>query len=338
MTNFSERFEKMAAADGARVVATRLNPDGSVTLTLDVNVRLDSGVPARVTAALPGATAERAGAPTFSVLSLSAIVFNYQTALSTALACELAYKDPTFVKQIAVHEWGLESCEFYSVGGTQAFVAASADTALVVFRGSSEGADWFTNIQFATTSRPYGKIHRGFFKAYRDVEVQILDRLGQLGKPRVIATGHSLGGALATVFAAEAATLPIVWVHTYGQPRVGKGNSYPSHIAQRYGSTFVRFVNNNDTVPRLPPAFVSYRHVGRLIHFNASGVPGGDPESVAATFSAGDLPLAFSEQEYQENRLNVPMALAAAGAEGVVPGAADHAIAEYVRLVAAQVS
>ena len=53
---------------------------------------------------------------------------------------------------------------------------------------------------------------------------------------------------------------------TYGSPRVGN-NRYVNHVKLDY----VRWVNNNDIVTRVPPAWLGYRHTGQEMYFNSIG-------------------------------------------------------------------
>ena len=107
-----------------------------------------------------------------------------------------------------MNDWGLASCDFFDEADTQGFVATTADVALVAFRGSESFNDWLGNLDVASIDRPYGHVHRGFYKDFRVVQDWLFGKLSQLNKGRIVVTGHSLGGALATVFAAEVADQP----------------------------------------------------------------------------------------------------------------------------------
>ena len=53
---------------------------------------------------------------------------------------------------------------------------------------------------------------------------------------------------------------------TYGSPRVGT-KRYINYCKIQH----IRWVNNNDIVPRLPPAWMGFRHSGREMYLNRNG-------------------------------------------------------------------
>jgi triacylglycerol lipase len=55
-------------------------------------------------------------------------------------------------------------------------------------------------------------------------------------------------------------------VYTYGSPRVGN-KRYINHAKTDY----LRWVNNNDIVTRVPPAWLGYRHTGQEMYLDANG-------------------------------------------------------------------
>ncbi len=138
------------------------------------------------------------------------------------------------------------------------FVLTSERASVLAFRGSGSAFDWVSDfIAQQTTYRPVknsGLTHKGFTDIYMSTRMQILEILKQLPpeKPLFI-TGHSLGGALATLAAIDLAnnsafTAPIVY--TFGAPRVGDpkfASSYNSTVATHW-----RFQNEFDIVPHLP--------------------------------------------------------------------------------------
>ena len=84
---------------------------------------------------------------------------------------------------------------------------------------------------------------------------------------RIWVTGHSLGGAMASLVAQRLAIdgYPVRAVYTYGSPRAGDRKFRDAYRLPNY-----RFVNDNDLVPHLPLRWC-YRHVGELKLLTADG-------------------------------------------------------------------
>lgn len=108
-------------------------------------------------------------------------------------------------------------------------------------------------------------------------------------------TGHSLGGAIATIAAAEwQGERDVAAVYTFGQPRVGRAD-FADFIRRHYGENIFRFVNNRDVVTRVPPW---NEHVGALRRFNADGDLHEAIESLSASNAANEPP-PLSEPEFE---------------------------------------
>jgi len=139
------------------------------------------------------------------------------------------------------------------------FVLTSERASVLAFRGSGSAVDWVSDfIAQQSTYRPVknvGLTHKGFTDIYMTARTQIIEIINQLppDKPLFI-TGHSLGGALATLAAIDltnntAFTAPIVY--TFAAPRVGDpkfASSYNTAVGTHW-----RFQNEFDIVPHLPP-------------------------------------------------------------------------------------
>jgi len=72
-----------------------------------------------------------------------------------------------------------------------------------------------------------------------------------------LATGHSLGGALAVLAAAD---YPELSAMVFGCPRVGN----PEFAAQLQGRAMMRYQGPADVVCQLPPERLGFSHSGRL--------------------------------------------------------------------------
>ena len=121
-----------------------------------------------------------------------------------------------------------------------------------------------------------GKVHRGFHGALARVWSHIEPSLDALDVP-VLYTGHSLGGALATLAAARRAPETL---YTFGSPRVGNAE----FAATLSGTVIYRYVNCCDIVAYLPPAF--YEPVGTLRYIDSNGILADTEEEDAAKFAA----------------------------------------------------
>ena len=122
----------------------------------------------------------------------------------------------------------------------------------IAFRGTDELADWLDNINAFSTKALFGEFHRGFWNSVEDVWRPINDKfrfLQQERKRPLFITGHSLGGAMATIAAAKLAheDKPFTSVYTFGQPRALTRETAQIFDAE-CKSRFFRFHNNNDLV------------------------------------------------------------------------------------------
>lgn len=84
--------------------------------------------------------------------------------------------------------------------------------------------------------------------------------------PTVFVTGHSLGGALATLCALDLKInlkLPDVRVVSFGSPRVGN-YIFAKWFEQEIGPHW-RFTHNRDIVPSVPPGYMGFYHVAQEV-------------------------------------------------------------------------
>lgn len=279
----------------------------------------------------------------FSLESLRVDSFEWKTSLSLATASNLSYASAAAVKNTAINDWRFASTDFFDVRDTQGFIAIAPGIVLISFRGTESVADWIGNLKLA--SAPYdefGHVHFGFLECYGNVRASIVAaaKAAAADGARVWITGHSLGGALATLAAADICkTCNIAGVHTFGQPRLASG-TFQSFIAQNLTDRFHRFVNDDDIVPRVPPG---YKHVGALIHFNGDGgLESGDDAGEAEDIE----PPPLTEAEFRELQAeikSVETSVAESDAvsreavdatvEGLIPSFVDHRIERYIAAI-----
>lgn len=106
-------------------------------------------------------------------------------------------------------------------------MAGNADMIIIAFRGTEPTMlrDWMTDLKIRRKSGPYGKVHRGFLKGFKFVCPEICSVINkwQTQAQSLWLSGHSLGGALATLAMASLGeeAKPIHGLSTFGQSRVG---------------------------------------------------------------------------------------------------------------------
>ncbi len=205
--------------------------------------------------------------------------FNLQNALSLAICADLAYKDKTIIEEKVKGEWKFSGCQFIENRGddTQLFVMSNDNIVVVAFRGSEPILkDWGKNFTFPFVDGPFGgKVHKGFYSGVSNVWDELITAIEDFkssGEKSLWFTGHSLGGALATLAVARlrADGLPVDGLYTIGQPRVG-GEVFSRNFSLEFKPYTFRLVNNNDIVTRVPPRALLFRHIGTFKYFNKDG-------------------------------------------------------------------
>ncbi|OUM95312.1 MAG: hypothetical protein A9Z00_08075 [Thermobacillus sp. ZCTH02-B1] len=176
---------------------------------------------------------------------------------------------------------------YAGVPSTLAFLAESDRDAVLVFRGTIRTDEWVSDALIRQIPCPFaprmGRIHEGFARIYDSVRGEMAEAIRSIaGSKTLYIAGHSLGGALAVLAAADLASAgrrPVVY--TFGAPRVGD-----PRFACRFGRLVPeshRAANPHDLVTRLPPpvcmslvtqAFYFYRHVPGLVRVEFRSGPG----------------------------------------------------------------
>ncbi|MCL4201601.1 MAG: lipase family protein [Pirellulaceae bacterium] len=204
--------------------------------------------------------------------------FKLENALALAHAAELAYEDEARIRETVLDQWGCGHFHFFDRKGTQAFAMANERVVIVAFRGTERKnyLDWITNLQLDLTKGPLGgRVHAGFHKGlnavWKDID-RVVKELRANHTRSLWFTGHSLGAALATLAVARLVELdqPVYGLYTFGSPRVGD-RKFSRNFNFEYRPRMFRFVNNNDTVTRIPPRSDGYSHVGTFRYFTHQG-------------------------------------------------------------------
>ncbi len=183
----------------------------------------------------------------------------------------IAYNDENEAAR-AAEKIGFPDVTFYDHDGSQAFRFRNDNDCVIACRGTepNEWNDIRADVNAATViAETAGKVHRGFKREVDDLWPMLETALASNQQPLYFC-GHSLGGAMATICAGRCLLSYIKsnpkQLFTYGSPRVGS-KSYINFVNLDY----YRFVNNNDLVTRVPPAWLGYHHSGKEVYFNRNG-------------------------------------------------------------------
>ena len=203
--------------------------------------------------------------------------FSWKTATFMARLSYYSYAgEKEFNKQFKKH-W--DNIEFFSKGGTECYVLHCPKNYIVVFRGT-EPTSWEdikADIEIHKSKKEYvpnkagmgiyGKIHTGFRNALEDIWKDLISHYNYHAKDKqLLVTGHSLGAALATLYADRIADMHSV-CYTFGSPRVGD-----KQLIENMNFTCYRLRNNNDIVTRVPPELFGYTHKSdELKYFDVDG-------------------------------------------------------------------
>ncbi|CAN8232287.1 unnamed protein product [Cochlearia groenlandica] len=131
------------------------------------------------------------------------------------------------------------------------------------------------------------QVHSGFLNAYDSVRIRIISLLKMAigyiddvaereDKWHVYVTGHSLGGALATLMSLELASSQLaklgaitVTMYNFGSPRVGN-KKFAEAYNQKVNDSW-RVVNHRDIIPTVP-RLMGYCHVAQPVYLSAGDV------------------------------------------------------------------
>jgi triacylglycerol lipase len=144
----------------------------------------------------------------------------------------------------------------------------------LVFRGTDNLLDGELDLMaepvpICVTGGPLLNVHKGLYLWMQRIMPKLEALPVEIGDRPLTLTGHSAGGAVATL---------IAWlvdndllVYTYGSPRVGQQDFVDAYNAKRSDQT-MRVVHGIDLVPRLPPTDLGYQHVDRPLILDSDGV------------------------------------------------------------------
>src|SRR5256885_868415 len=120
----------------------------------------------------------------------------------------------------------------------------------VVFRGTQTPTDWLANLSFPQVPHAWGMVEKGFSGLYQQCSVSVITAVKRVtGSPKVFVTGHSLGGALATLATADLAINGITAaMYNIASPRVGNAAFAGKFNSNGQVAASWRIVNTEDIV------------------------------------------------------------------------------------------
>ena len=131
---------------------------------------------------------------------------------------------------------------------------------ILAIEGTKEKTDWLTNIKFLLKS---DDCHRGFKNnSYRSLSKLVCDYEALDKKRKLIITGHSLGGATATLIA------DLIYPNNQNIALITAGSPRPGgrELRERLKNVeHLRFVYGDDIVPKTPPWVCGYVHTHQPI-------------------------------------------------------------------------
>ncbi|MGI9298649.1 MAG: lipase family protein [Gammaproteobacteria bacterium] len=183
----------------------------------------------------------------------------------------------------------LRLIDTFDCEGTQAILVGGEKFVALAFRGTE--AESIRDIKadcnaLTVACESGGKIHSGFNEAYNCVASEIqnaLDRDEHKDLPLFI-TGHSLGGALATIAAKKLSHKGgIAACYTFGAPRVGD-----EHWTERKTPVY-RIVNSADCVTMLPPGDELVSVIGWVVKRLSSSASSWLVDNCGGYYHGGDM-------------------------------------------------
>ena len=176
-----------------------------------------------------------------------------------AVLSGVAYKEPKDANK-TFEKYGFQNHRFIDKDGAQCYVIWNDTDAVICFRGTEpkEMSDVKADLNAIQRKGLHNKgdVHGGFQGEINKVWDDLNFTVATIQDRNIYITGHSLGGAMATICAKrfQEEGLETKCLYTYGSPRVGDRKWVSTLQVDHY-----RFQNNNDVVCKVP--FWIIRHI-----------------------------------------------------------------------------
>ena len=181
----------------------------------------------------------------------------------------LAYLDNQEAKP-KMKDLGYSGHKFFENDGAQCHAVWNKEEYVLAFRGTepTELSDVLADLNaIPRGAMTHGLVHSGFRNEADKIWEALKEHQSLHAKKKFYITGHSLGGAMATIATSRFEEFTKVeQLTTFGSPRVGT-RKFVKNIETKH----MRFVNNNDLVTKVPLALMGYKHHGTLQYINFYG-------------------------------------------------------------------
>ncbi len=177
--------------------------------------------------------------------------------------------------------------------GASYAVMREGDSLYIFFEGSNGENDWRANLDFpAKAYKRMGRTvwfaHRGFLDTWKNTEAALSQYILDTGIKGIAVTGYSHGAAIAAL------CHEYIWYNRpdlrdslegygFGSPRVLWG--VMSDEVKKRWEKFTVIRNIDDAVTHLPPAFLGYFHIGKMLQIGEKGkytkIDAHRPENIA---------------------------------------------------------
>lgn len=193
--------------------------------------------------------------------------------LAMARLSAIAYEPDQRLARALLRDEGYPEARFYSDAATGADALLCWNETATVFAARGTGknyADILTDLKFKRVQTRFGGVHKGFDDAWRAIGDEVGSDIEQLSarRPNTIATGHSLGGAVALRAAADLNVFERTV--TFGAPRIGD-RAFCERL--RAVTNHRRYTRGAGIVPLLPLLAMGFRHDVPSFYIDAAGRP-----------------------------------------------------------------
>lgn len=258
------------------------------------------------------------------------------------------YQTPEQLRE-SVAELGFSDHVLVVKGPSKGVVLIIGSEAVIAFEGTNgidDIGDWFANLDTSRGSIEEGAVHSGFLDHYNRVSDQVRDALDKHAVSQVWVTGHSLGGAMAVLCAADLerrGTVKVRGVVTFGQPLL-MVPACARVVNEALAGRHLRLINEADVVPCVAPGF---RGGGSFVWFQDGKPTYGGPTMRALASDDGtsveddeeaEGPTPLTEAQFEDKKQQVKAQFAPPPPgepikAQAMPSVTDHNMQRYIEAV-----